>query len=138
MPLVEMTIDSVRRIEEQPDYRVIILKEVEGNGCIPIWTPELEAESIFNKIKDEKYPPPHSYDFIIAVINEFEGKIDSIKISELRGDCWLARTFIKKKNNEYFEIDCCPSLALAIAVRTRAPIFAEEEAIKASQLKLDS
>jgi bifunctional DNase/RNase len=140
--LVEMTVDSIRAVQVTTDtlrasdaYRhVLVLKELKGERYLPILIGPSEAESIAVRIEGSPVPRPLTHDFIIAIIDLMEGSIENVIISELKNDCWYARTVLNC-NGQLAEIDCRPSDAVAVAVRAEVPIYTTEEILKKASTK---
>ena len=75
-------------------------------------------------------------DLLSSVIDSLGASIDSIIVSDLKSDTFYAK-IILNVNGEQMEIDSRPSDALALAVRTDAPIFAEEAVLDKAGILLD-
>lgn len=136
MALIEMTIDSIRRALKQ-DYSVfshpVILKSRVGERYLAIWVGEHEADSIGIKLLGIGTPRPLTHDLLRSVIETYGGGIDSVIISDLKGDTFYAK-LVLTLGEKRFEVDCRPSDALALAVRTWVPIFAEEEVLDKAEI----
>lgn len=127
MTEIEMVIDSIR-VSLMNYQRVIILKEKKGERYLPIWVGAAEADSIAVKMQNVSVPRPLTHDFVRRVIDTLGATVKSSIISELKKDTFYAKVVLDV-NNERREIDCRPSDALAIAIRTGTPIFANEKVL---------
>jgi bifunctional DNase/RNase len=140
--LVEMTVDSIRAVQVTTDtlrasdaYRhVLVLKELKGDRYLPILIGPSEADSIAVRLERSPVPRPLTHDFIIAIIDLMGGSIKNVVISELKNDCWYARTILDCDGHPA-EVDCRPSDAIAVAVRAEVPIYATEEILKKQSIK---
>ena len=128
MAIVEMTLDSIRHGLLQDDSRAIILKTREGERYLAIRVGTAEADSISLKLQGVSTPRPLTHDLLCTIIHFFGGSVNSVIISDLKENTFYAK-LVLNMGKKKFEIDCRPSDALALAVRTEAPIFAEEEVI---------
>ena len=62
--------------------------------------------------------------------------VQRIIVSELKNDTFFAKIVVDY-NGSSIEIDSRPSDALALAVRTNAPIFAEDDVVERAGVSLD-
>jgi len=107
-------------IGKQP---IVLLKTMEGNRFLPIWIGHPEAAAILIKLQGTKLPRPMTHDLLTSIIGSFEADVARITVTELKESTFYATLTLNKDGNE-IEIDSRPSDALALAVRTEAPIFA--------------
>jgi len=133
--MIEMTIDSIR-VSLMNYQRVVILKEKLAKRYLPIWIGPAEADAIAVKLQGVTVPRPLTHDLLSSVIDSLGAGIDSIIVSDLKSDTFYAK-IILSVNGEQMEIDSRPSDALALAVRTDAPIFAEEAVLDKAGILLD-
>lgn len=136
MANIEMAIDSIRvSLKENDQQKVVILKEKEGVQYLPVWIGPAEAEAIAVKIQEVPLPRVFTHDFACALVNALGGSLNSVVIDELTGDAFRAKVILQTEK-EQKEIDCRPSDALAMAVRTGVPIFVDEEVLKRASIVL--
>jgi bifunctional DNase/RNase len=135
MVMIEMSIDSIR-VSLMNYQRVVILKEKLAKRYLPIWIGPAEADAIAVKLQGVNVPRPLTHDLLSSVIDSLGAGIDSIIVSDLKSDTFYAK-IILSVNGEQMEIDSRPSDALALAVRTDAPIFAEEAVLDKAGILLD-
>ena len=133
--MIEMSIDSIR-VSLMNYQRVVILKEKLAKRYLPIWIGPAEADAIAVKLQGVTVPRPLTHDLLSSVIDSLGAGIDSIIVSDLKSDTFYAK-IILSVNGEQMEIDSRPSDALALAVRTDAPIFVEEAVLDKAGILLD-
>ena len=122
--MVEMTIDSIR-VSLMNYQRVVILKEKAAERYLPIWIGAAEADAIAVKLQGVTVPRPLTHDLLRLVIDTLGASIDSIIVSDLKNDTFYAKIILNVDGGQ-LEVDSRPSDALALAVRTDVPIYAEE------------
>lgn len=109
----------------------LLLKEVYGVRRLPIIIGSFEAQSIALEMESIKPPRPLTHDLLRNVIDNLGGTVVEVVIDELKEN-----TFYAKIKLEYStltnEIDSRPSDAIALGVRTGAPIFVAEDVMKAA------
>ncbi len=133
--MIEMAIDSIRM--SLVNYqRVVILREKEAERYLPIWIGPAEADSIAVKLQDVTVPRPLTHDLLRNVIDTLGATVTSIIVCDLRNDTFYAK-IILSVNGVDMEIDSRPSDAIALAVRVKAPIYAEEEVLDKAGIFLD-
>ena len=79
---------------------------------------------------------PMTHDLLGSIIRDLGGTIHSIVVSELKNDTFFAKIVIDS-NGTLIEIDARPSDALALAVRSEAPIYAEDEVVEKAGVSLE-
>jgi uncharacterized protein len=126
--MIEVVIDSIR-ISLVSQHRIVLLKELDRDRQLPIWIGPCEADAITIELQDVKVARPLTADLVNAAIKELGGTISHVLIRELSEQVFHASLFIDV-NDEMHEIDCRPSDAIAVAVRAKVPIFANEEVLE--------
>jgi hypothetical protein len=120
-------------IGKQP---IVLLKTVEGNRFLPIWIGHPEAAAILIKLQGTSLPRPMTHDLLTAVLGTFEAEIQRITVTELRESTFYATLTLMKDGTE-IEVDSRPSDALALAVRTDAPIFASNDLVEENAIEFE-
>jgi len=133
--MIEMKIDSIR-VSLMNYQRVVILREKESDRYLPIWIGPSEADAIAVKLQGVEVPRPLTHDLLLSVIEKLGARVDSVIVSDLKSDTFYAR-IILELDDKQVEIDSRPSDALALAVRTSVPIFAEESVLDKAGILLD-
>ena len=133
--MIEMNVDSIR-VSLKNYQRVVILKEKAAGRYLPIWIGPAEADAIAVKLQEMQAPRPLTHDLINSVIQALGAQITSIVVSDLSNDTFFAK-IVLDQNGKRIEIDSRPSDAIAIAVRVKVPIFAEEMVLQKAGIMLD-
>ena len=132
----EMMIDSIR--VSLTDYqRVVILRVKDTDRYLPIWIGPNEADAIAVKLQDVAVSRPLTHDLLGSVIDTLGANVSSIVVSELSNDTFYAK-IVLGLNGSSVEVDCRPSDAIALAVRSEAPIFAEESVLEKASVQMDA
>jgi uncharacterized protein len=108
---------------------IVILRDEENSEMLPIWVGKPEASSISFALEDVTTPRPMTHDLMKAVLDAVDAKVISVVISDLKENTYYAKVHLMYEDSEY-SIDARPSDAIALALRTKAPIFANEEVIR--------
>ena len=133
--MLEMIIDSIR-ISLMNYQRVVILRVKDSNRYLPIWIGPSEAESIALKLQEVVVPRPLTHDLLRSVIVALGATVSRIVVSDLSNDTFYAKVVLQY-NGTTMEVDSRPSDAIALAVRTDAPIFAADVVVEKAGVKMD-
>jgi uncharacterized protein len=124
---------SFDMVGKQP---IVLLKTIDGNKFLPIWIGHPEAAAILMKLQGATTPRPMTHDLIGEMINELDAQCTRVSVTELKDNTFYASITLRV-NGQEVEIDSRPSDALAVAVRTSAPIFAAEDVIQESAIEFE-
>jgi len=133
--LIEMTIESIR-VSLMNYQRVVILKEKASDRYLPIWIGPAEADAIAVQLQDVAVARPLTHDLLRSVIDTLGGVVNHVIVNDLSNDTYYAR-IILDVNGGSMEIDSRPSDAIALAVRAKVPIFADEQVLEKAGVQLD-
>lgn len=134
--MFEMVIDSIR-VSLMNYQRVVILKEKHSKRYLPMWIGTNEAEAIALKLEDVDVPRPMTHDLLCNSFESLGAKIDHVVVWDVNHeDTFMAKIVVDFKG-DLIEIDSRPSDALALAVRTGSPIYAEDKVLDKAGMELD-
>ena len=109
----------------------ILLKEVNGARRLPIIIGAFEAQAIALEMEGIKPPRPLTHDLLKILIDNLGANVNEIIINELKDNTFFARIILELSGLTN-EIDARPSDAIALAVRTFAPIFVSESVMSSA------
>lgn len=133
--MVEVELSKII-IDEKRQDQIIVLKEKNGSRQFPIVIGFLEASSIKMKLSGLHVPRPMTHDLLAATIKGLDAKLEKLIIDKLVDNTFHAKLIIKAADGKSRTVDSRPSDGVALAVRSNAPIFVEEEVLdKAAFLK---
>ncbi len=101
---------------------MIVLKDIAGDGVLPIWVGIFEANAIALEIEKTATPRPMTHDLLRNVLHGLDTRVTRVVVSELRDDTFFAVIWMER-NGEVLTIDARPSDALALAMRSDCPIY---------------
>jgi bifunctional DNase/RNase len=120
-PMNELQVIGVR-VELPVNKPVVLLKEVNGERCLPIWIGQPEASAIALEQQGVRPERPMTHDLLRDVIAALSGALESIEITELKDRIYLAELVF----GDGTRVSARPSDAIALALRTGASIYAAE------------
>lgn len=133
--MIEMVIDSIR-VSLINYQRVVILKEKNAERYLPIWIGPAEADAIAIELQHVSVARPLTHDLLKHVITQLGAHVTSIVVNDLSNDTFYAR-IVMDAEGRHVEIDSRPSDAIALAVRSKVPIFADEGVLERAGILLD-
>ncbi len=126
--MIEMTVSGLA-IDERTHTPVVLLKEKDGSRMLPIWIGPSEASAIAIVLAQREFQRPLTHDLLRTVIEGLNAKVPKIAIIDLQDKTYFARVFLEREK-ELLSIDARPSDCIALALRTRSPIFVKEELLR--------
>lgn len=126
--LIEMTIKGLM-VDPITNMPIVILKDKDGDRVLPIWVGIFEANAIALQIENIATPRPMTHDLLRNIIMDLQGQVDRVVVSDLKENTFYAIVHLTVKG-ERVAVDARPSDAIALALRTRAPILVEETVIE--------
>jgi len=125
--MIEMVVESVR-VHALSTQHVVILKETGRDRYLPIWIGPWEANAIALKLQGVSPERPLTHDLFARTLSALGVAIVRIVVSDLADETFRAR-IVLDHGGKVHEIDARPSDAIALAIRTGAPIFATDEVL---------
>src|SRR5512138_2757713 len=115
---------------------ILVLKDVNDETTLPIWIGLLEATAIATELEKIQFPRPMTHDLIRTFLDHLNVKVEKIEVCDLKNNTYYALIYIRD-GERLSPIDSRPSDAIAIALRTNAPIFVNDEVITKYQKSED-
>lgn len=105
---------------------VILLVDESEAQVLPIWIGHLEAHSIALALEGTSAPRPLTHDLLQTLCEKVGANITKVSVNDIADGTFYAQLHIKKGDQELI-IDARPSDAIALALRSVAPIFVSEK-----------
>jgi len=115
---------------------IVLLKTAEGNKFLPIWIGHPEAAAILMKLQSQAPPRPMTHDLLSDMLEQLGAQVVRITVTELRENTFYAQITVQQDGAES-EVDSRPSDAIALAMRSEAPIFAADRVIEESAIEFE-
>ncbi len=125
--MIEMNIKGLM-VDPITNMPIIILRDSEGQKVLPIWVGVFEANAIALQIENIQTPRPMTHDLLRNIIQDLQATVDKIVVCDLKENTFYALIHLKTAAGPV-AIDARPSDAIALALRTRAPIMVDEKVI---------
>ena len=124
---IEMTIKGLM-VDPITNMPIIILRDKDGQRVLPIWVGIFEANAIALQIENISTPRPMTHDLLRNVIQDLNASVQKIVVCDLQENTFYALIYLSLDGATH-AIDARPSDGIALALRTRAPIFVEDTVI---------
>jgi bifunctional DNase/RNase len=112
---------------------IVILKDTENKLNLPIWIGLLEATAMATEIEGIKMARPMTHDLLKNILGQVGCSVQSVKITELKENTYYALVYLNLSGRELV-VDSRPSDAIALALRTKSPIFVAKAVLEASSI----
>lgn len=135
MNFLEVKVDGLA-LDMTTNSPVVILSPDGLNKVLPIWIGHAEAWGIAMELSGIKSKRPMTYDLLKTVINTVEAVVERVEITELKEQTFFARVHLRCGDKKY-KIDARPSDSIAVALKTGASIYVNEELFNIEQVESD-
>ena len=133
--MVEVRLRAVR-VDLQSNTPVLLLQESEGLGrTLPIFIGAPEATAIAFALQGMDTPRPMTHDLIRDLLEALDADVVRVVVTELRTSTYYADIVLLRDGVEV-PVSSRPSDAVAVAVRTGAPLFVADDLMDAEGIML--
>ncbi|MBI4538466.1 MAG: bifunctional nuclease family protein [Gemmatimonadetes bacterium] len=132
--MVEVKVQSLG-LDRSSNTPVVILQELSGKRVLPIWIGPGEASAIAMELAGMKFSRPLTHDLIVSVISGLGGALQRVLISRVVDNTYYAELIIRSGDN-MISVDARPSDSIAVALRLRAKIFADDSLLNNTSIEI--
>jgi uncharacterized protein len=133
--MVEVRLRAVR-VDLQSNTPVLLLQESEGLGrTLPIFIGAPEATAIAFALQGMDTPRPMTHDLIRDLMDALGADVIRVVITELKTATYFAEIVLRQSERE-IPVSSRPSDAVAVAVRTGAPLFVADDLMESEGIML--
>jgi hypothetical protein len=133
--MIEMKVAGIA-LDAASRSPIVLLKDSSERRALPIFIGQDQARAIMAVLEHHHPPRPLTHDLIVNIFDLWELDLEKIIIHALRDDTFYAVLCLNSEGVKK-EIDCRPSDAIAIALRTNSPIWVMEEVIADASIPVD-
>jgi uncharacterized protein len=112
---------------------IVILKDTDNKLNLPIWIGLLEATAMATELEGIKMARPMTHDLLKNILGEVNCSVESVEITDLKENTYYALVNLTVGGREVV-IDSRPSDAIALALRTKSPIYVAKAVLEASSI----
>ncbi len=132
--MIELELVGVR-VELPHNQPIVLLKERKGTRFLPIWIGPVEATSIALALQGVVTSRPMTHDLMRDLLENLDVTVERIVVTELRDGTFYAE--IQMTRDGEVIVSSRPSDAIALAVRTTVPIFADESVLDEAGIEIE-
>lgn len=129
--LLEMKVSGLT-IDPFTNVPIVILKDMEEKNSLPVWIGVLEASAIASELEQIQFSRPMTHDLLKEVLKNIKVTVTRIEVVDLRENVYYATIHMAAENSSFI-LDARPSDAIALALRTRSPIFVDSRVLDKSK-----
>ena len=122
--MVHMKVRGVA-LDQQMNPVVLLVDQAE-TMALPIWIGQAEATAIAMELQGVKPPRPMTHDLLRSVLKSVAAVVTRIVVTDVKDSTYFAEIHLAT-NGTPLIIDSRPSDAIALALRSEAPIFVSEQ-----------
>jgi bifunctional DNase/RNase len=114
-----------------PKQTFVLLRDNRGRKA-PIFIGPFETLAIQMSLEGTAPERPLTHDLLKTAIEKLGGSVERITIDDLWQGTFYARITVAQKDGTSQDVDARPSDAIALALRTKAPIYMAEDVIESA------
>jgi uncharacterized protein len=133
--MVEVTLEDIA-VSGEDGARFLVLLKAPNGELLPIVIDALQAVSIAAGRQEERPERPLTHDLMLSMLGMMGAAVTKVEVTDLVDGTYYAMVVLERHGMR-FDVDARPSDALALAVRTRCPIYVAEHVLEASGLSDD-
>ena len=124
---IEMVVKGLT-LDPLTNMPIVILKDLEEKRVLPIWIGLFEANAIALELEKITTPRPMTHDLMRDLIVGLDAQVTKIVVNDLKNSTFYAVIHLSMNGNQVV-VDSRPSDAIALALRSNAPIYVSAEVV---------
>ena len=125
---IEMDVMGITYSQIQQGAYALLLKQRNGDLRVPIVVGVPEAQSIAMRLEHVIPPRPMSHDLMVSMFHAFGISLDEVLIYKFSEGVFMSRLLLSNGDTN-LELESRTSDAIALALRTNAPIYTTQEVL---------
>ena len=134
-----MTTDTIRMevrglmLDPSSNNPIVVLRDPESQAFLPIWIGLFEASAIQLGLEAADSPRPRTHDLLASILDNLGGEVVKVVVEDLKEQTFYAVIHVEQSGRK-LRIDARPSDAIALALRTEAPVFVSRSVLEKAQI----
>jgi bifunctional DNase/RNase len=125
MSMIEAKVNGMA-LDTTTNSPVVVLSSSDSDRLLPIWIGHYEALAIAMELSGVTSRRPLTHDLLKSIIASMGGKVQKVEVTELKEQTFYAKIYIEV-NGSITQIDARPSDSIALALKTKVPLYVAEE-----------
>jgi len=120
----ELTKLTVHGVVPDPntETQIVILRDERTAQVLPIWVGAAEGHAIKLAMDEAPTPRPMSHDLLQSILEHLNLAVSKVVVRDVKNNTYFASVHLASQGAER-TVDARPSDAIALALRTKSPIF---------------
>ncbi|NJL37131.1 MAG: bifunctional nuclease family protein [Leptolyngbyaceae cyanobacterium SM1_4_3] len=133
--MIEMKVAGIA-LDAATRSPIVLLRDASDRRQLPIYIGQDQARAIINALENQAPPRPLTHDLLVNLLEEWDMALERVVIHSLQDNTFYAILTVRQGENKK-EIDARPSDAIAVALRTKSPIWVMEEVVADASIPVD-
>jgi uncharacterized protein len=136
--LIELSVMGIA-LDTRTGTPIVVLNDTQKRRALPIWIGTAEASAIIRQLEGIESARPMTHDLLQTLIEDLDHTLLRVEINHLEDDTYYANLILATKTDvtQTLTIDCRPSDAVALALRTGAKLYATPEVMADGTVSTD-
>jgi bifunctional DNase/RNase len=135
--MVEMRVAGIA-LDAASRSPIVLLRDPSGRRQVPIWIDQAQAQNILSGMGGQTPPRPLSHDLMASLMAVGGVTLERVIIHTIEDNTFRAVLKLTDADGEASELDCRPSDAIALALRTGSGIWMLEEVVADASIPVDA
>lgn len=123
--MIRLSLVSVGMVEDTGSV-ILVMRAADLERILVMEVGLLEGRAIAMEAEGVKAPRPLTHDLLLQVVERLGATIEAVRIHDFKEKTFFANLVLNQDGKE-IEIDARPSDAIALALRTGAPVLVSED-----------
>lgn len=134
--MIRLSLVSVGMVEETASV-ILVLRAPEQKRLLVMEVGLMEGRAIAIEAEEVKTPRPLTHELTHRVLEALKASVTQVVIHQFRDKTFYANLDLRTAEGVEVLVDARPSDAIALAIRTGAPIFATPEVLETAGIDED-
>lgn len=133
--MIEMKVAGIA-LDAASRSPIVLLRDGSERRQLPIYIAQDQARAIIAALENQTPQRPLTHDLIVNLLEDWDMALERVVIHSLQDNTFYAILTVRQGEIRK-ELDARPSDAIAIALRTRSPIWVMEEVVADASIPVD-
>ena len=133
--MMEVRLTAVR-VDMHSNTPVVLLQELGGDRSLPIFIGAPEATAIAFALQGVEVQRPMTHDLMKDLLEALGVNVERVVVTEVRDATYYAEIHLVMAGRS-LELSSRPSDAIALAARTHAPLYVEDDLMESAGVVLE-
>ncbi|MCQ2283590.1 MAG: bifunctional nuclease family protein [Bacteroidales bacterium] len=132
MGKIELTVADIHAASQPSEAFSLILKEKEGRRYVPVIIGMSEARAILVELNQSPTHRPLTHELFVSLADNFACSLVEVNIVHFENGVYFADMLMMRSDSTLFHLDARPSDAIALALKSNAPFFMQDDIFEAN------